>query len=156
INTSNPRNLPAIYIKETRKVSRSFIHEGPFAPKTQVPTGPAANLPEPLPPLYGYIRTSLKQSELATMHIEAPPEQDQHFPILAAWQYGLGKSVAFTSDARSKPGERFWDRDWADSDIYQKFWEQAVGWALRSVETGKMAMTTEYRDGVVKVTIDAR
>src|SRR5262249_27252157 len=79
-----------------------------------------------------------------------------HFPILAAWQYGLGKSVAFTSDARSKPGERFWDRDWADSDIYQKFWEQAVGWALRSVETGKMAMTTEYRDGVVKVTIDAR
>ena len=33
---------------------------------------------------------------------------------------------------------------------------QVVDWAIRAVETGNMSMTTEYRDGKVKVTIDAR
>ena len=61
------------------------------------------------------------------------------FPGLAYWQYGLGKSVAFTSDARSQPPDHpFWDVDWAESDMYQKFWEQVVDWSLRAVETGRI------------------
>jgi hypothetical protein len=79
------------------------------------------------------------------------------FPILAHWQYGLGRSVAFTSDARTmRGGRQGWDRDWAGSEMYSKFWEQVVDWALRPTETGRMVMMTEFRDGKVKVTIDAR
>jgi hypothetical protein len=79
------------------------------------------------------------------------------YPILAYWYYGLGKAVAFTSDARTQAaGRQGWDRDWANSDIYLKFWEQVLGWTLRSVESGKLAMVTEYRDGKIKVTVDAR
>ena len=36
-----------------------------------------------------------------------PLVSDKGDPILAHWQYGLGRAVAFTSDAKAK-----WARDW--------------------------------------------
>ena len=48
----------------------------------------------------------MHRSPLVEMPIETPPmgEEKRPFPILAYWQYGLGKSIAFTSDARSLQG----------------------------------------------------
>ena len=152
----SPRALPSIYIKETRIVSRSFVSETKFEPRLLIRGGPTERLPQTLPPLYGYVRSTPKQSPLVQMSIVGPPQPDQDFPILAHWTYGLGRSVAFTSDARSLPNKPAWDREWAGSDIYSKFWEQVVDFALRPTETGKMVMTTEYNDGKVKVVIDAR
>jgi uncharacterized membrane protein len=151
-----PRAIPAIYIKETRLVSQSFIYENRFTPKLQVASGPTDKLSGTLPPLYGFVRTSLKQNSLVEMGIEGPPTLDQRFPILASWQYGLGKAVAFTSDARTSGGRLGWDRDWASSDVYLKFWEQVIGWALRGVETGKLSIASEYRDGKVRVIVSGR
>jgi hypothetical protein len=152
----NPKAIPAIYIQETRLVSQSFLYESRFTPKLQAATGPADKLTGTLPSLYGFVRTTLKQSPLVEMGIEGPSTLDQRFPILAHWQYGLGKAVAFTSDARTD-GERLgWDREWAASDMYLKFWEQVIGWALRGVESGKLSIASEYRDGKVRVTVDAR
>jgi uncharacterized membrane protein len=148
--------LRAIYIKESRIVTQSFIHEGRFVPALRHADGPASGLAAPLPPLHGFVRTSKKPSALSSMPVEAPAVGDQEFPILAYWHYGLGKAVAFTSDARTqKAGVQGWDREWASSDIYLKFWEQVLGWAMRSVESGKLSMMTEYRDGKIRVTIDA-
>jgi uncharacterized membrane protein len=154
---NNPKLLPAIYIKETRLVSQSFIDERRFEPKLQFKSGPTEKLPDSLPPLYGFVRTTRKEAfPPVQVPILGPTVADQEFPVLAYWNYGLGKAVAFTSDARSRQGKNFWDRDWAGSDIYLKFWEQVVDWSLRAVETGRMTMTTEYRDGRVKVIVDAR
>jgi uncharacterized membrane protein len=152
----NPKAIPAIYIQETRIVSQSFLYENRFQPQLQVADGPASRLPGGLPPLYGFVRTSLKQNPLVTMAIEGPQTLDQRFPVLAYWQYGLGKAVAFTSDAKTAGGKLGWDREWAGSDMYLKFWEQILGWSLRGVETGKLALSSEYRDGKVRVTVDAR
>jgi uncharacterized membrane protein len=152
----NPKNLPAIYIKETRLVSQSFVYPNRFQPRLMFKSGPTERLPDTLNPLYGFVRTTPKQSALVEMPILGPPQPDQEFPILAYWHYGLGKAVAFTSDARSVPNKPAWDREWAGSDMYSKFWEQVVEYALRPTETGRMLMTQEYNDGKVKVTIDAR
>ena len=151
-----PRAIPAIYIKETRLVSQSFVYEKRFVPKLQIASGPTDKLSGPLPPLFGFVRTTLKQNPLVEMGIEGPPTLDQRFPILASWQYGLGKAVAFTSDAKTSGGRLGWDREWAGSDMYLKFWEQVIGWSLRGVETGKLSIATEYRDGKVRVTVDGR
>lgn len=149
--------LPAIYVQETRIVSQSFISEQRFVPTLHQSGGPAAGLAGPLPPLHGFVRTTKKPSALASMPIEAPNVGDMEYPILAYWYYGLGKAVAYTSDARTQAaGRQGWDRDWANSDMYLKFWEQVLGWTMRSVESGKLAMVTEYRDGKIKVTVDAR
>ncbi|HEV3204594.1 MAG TPA: VWA domain-containing protein [Gemmataceae bacterium] len=154
---ASPKALPAIYIKETRLVSQSFIYEKKFAPKLLFKTGPTEKLPDDLHPLYGYVRTTPKSvTPPVQVPILAPAGGDQEFPILAYWHYGLGKAVAFTSDARSQENKPYWDRDWAGSDMYLKFWEQVLDWSLRAVETGKLTMITEYRDGKVRVIVDAR
>jgi uncharacterized membrane protein len=152
---TDPKLLPAIYIKEVRLVSRSFVVEGAFKPRLRVVQGgPTDNLPEELPPLHGYVRTTPKPSLLVETAIDAPGEQ--RFPILAYWQYGLGRAVAFTSDARTQPpGRAYWDRDWAGSELYTRFWEQVVDWALRPTETGQLKLITRFRDGKVHVTLDA-
>jgi uncharacterized membrane protein len=156
-NVKSASQLPEIYTRETRIVSQSFVHEGKFQPALRHADGPAAGLSAPLPPLYGFNRATKKPSALASMPVEGPSIGDQEFPILAYWHYGLGKAVAFTSDARSqRAGFLGWDRDWASSDIYLKFWEQVLAWAMRSVETGRLTMVEEVRDGKIKVTIQAR
>ncbi len=160
---TNPNQLPAIYIKESRRVSQSFISKDPFVPAYTGPAGSsdvlAPGLPNPLPKLYGFVRTTLKSNVLVGMSLEGPtPYPDQRFPLLASWRYGLGKAVAFTSDARTQPGaaEQWWDKDWVASEMYQKFWEQVVNWAMREAERGKLTLVTEYRDGRVRVTADVR
>jgi uncharacterized membrane protein/Mg-chelatase subunit ChlD len=156
-SVKSPSALPAIYIRETRLVSQSFIDERRIAPQLLFKSGPTERLPDELPPLYGYVRTTRKEAfPPVQVPVRAPAAGDQEFPILAYWNYGLGKSAAFTSDARSQPEKLGWDRDWAESDIYLKFWEQVVNWSLRAVETGQLNLTTEYRDGKVRVTVDAR
>ena len=161
-DVTNPNQLPSIYIKESRRVSQSFIYDKAFAPTIVGGGGTsdvlAPGLPNPLPNLHGFVRTTLKENVLVGMSIEGPTVFDQRFPVLAAWRYGLGKGVAFTSDARTQPGDpkQWWDRDWVKSDVYQKFWEQLVNWSMREAERGKMTLVTEYRDGRVRVTADVR
>lgn len=152
-----PEDLPAIYMRESRRVSQSFLYTKEFNPKLVLRSGATDKLDSPLPDLFGFVRTTLKPSPLAEMHIEGPRTFDQRFPILATWQYGLGRSAAFTSDARTIPGKQEgWDRRWAGSEMYLKFWEQVVGWAMRGLETDRLVLTTEYREGRVRVMVEAR
>src|SRR5262249_46837004 len=120
--------------------------------------GATDKLDDPLPDLFGFVRTTLKPNALAEMNIEGPKTFDQRFPILATWQYGLGRSAAFTSDARSNPAVKKagWDRERAGSEIYVKFWGQVVAWAMRGLETDKLVLTPEYREGKVRVVVEAR
>jgi uncharacterized membrane protein len=156
---TDPNQLPAIYIKETRLISKSFVHEGAFKPNLLIRGGPTEGLVGPLPDLHGFVRSTKRQSTLVEMPIETPliGAGDTRYPILAHWQYGLGRSAAFTSDARTLAGGRaFWDRDWANSNVYAQFWEQTIDWILRPTDTGKfLQMATEQRDGKIRVTIEA-
>lgn len=157
-DVSNPKMLPAIYIKESRRISQSFIYDKAFQPQLRLRGGPSDGLPGELPRLHGFVRTTVKANPLVEMQIEGPQVFDQKFPVLASWRYGLGKAVAFTADARTQPGSPllYWDRDWASSDVYQKFWEQVVNWAMREQERGRLTLVSEYRDGKIRVTADIR
>jgi uncharacterized membrane protein len=145
--------LPAIYIKETRLVSQSFVYESKtgFPPVLRPGFGAVEGLPRQPPRLYGFVRTTLKPQVLVEAPIMTPQFAEQDFPLLAYWHYGLGKGVAFTSDAR-----QLWDRDWAKSEMYTKFWEQLLDWSLRPVESKRLMLTTEARDGFVLVRVEAR
>jgi uncharacterized membrane protein len=157
-SVSDPRRLPSIYVREARKVSQSFLHTEPFVPQLRVRGGPTAQLPDKLPPLQGFVRTTLRTGEFTEMAVEGPPVKDIRFPVVAFRQYEAGRTVAFTSDARTRPGTGVngWDRDWAGSDLYQKFWEQTINWSMRTTETGRLSVVTEYRDGRVRVVVEAR
>ena len=154
----DPSELPAIYIKETRLVSQSFVWEDKkgMLPRIMIPQGPTEGVNE-TPPLYGFVRTTPKDSPLVRVHIETPKIGEYKFPILATWQYGLVRSAAFTSDARTlAKGDVFWDRDWASSDLHAKFWEQTVNWLLRPSESGEhLFLTTKYEGGKILLRLQA-
>ena len=48
-SAKDPKQLPAIYIKESRLVSQSFVHEKRFLPVLAFRSGPTDKLPDPLP-----------------------------------------------------------------------------------------------------------
>src|SRR5262249_16640597 len=159
----DPKKLPAIYIKETRLVSQSFIHKGEFRPiLLNAGAMPTEGLPADnklMLPLKGFVRTSAKESPLVEVPIITPKLPDDDFPILAHWTYGLGKSVAFTGDA----GEpELWCKKWMEGagnqkGIYDKFWEQVVTFALRPDErNSNLMMFTDQRDGKIRVVVEAR
>jgi uncharacterized membrane protein len=148
--------LPAIYIKESRVVSQSFVEERRFIPLVAFRSGPTDKLPDP-PSLRGFVRTTAKTSPLVELPIITPRFSEQQFPLLAYWHYGLGKSIAFTSDAGDP---KFWSKDWVEGGggegIFAKFWEQVIEWSLRPTESSRLMMTTDVRDGKIHIVIEAR
>ncbi len=67
--------------------------------------------------------------------------------------------MAFTSDASQPPvppGGIFWTSEWYASAMYSRFWEQVVGWTLRPFELRRLNITAEYRDGRIRVVVEAR
>src|SRR5207302_8030044 len=119
---------------ESRLVSQSFVHEKRFLPVLAFRSGPTDKLPDPLP-LGGFVRTTPKASPLVEIPILTPRFADQDFPVLAYWHYGLGKAVAFTSDA-GKPA--FWSRaslsgDGARGCSLACLRAQLLGWGRRPV-----------------------
>jgi uncharacterized membrane protein len=123
----SPRNLPELFIREASTVQRSLILEESFRPVLATRGPILQGLDESsIPQLDGFVITTPK--ELATLHLLRPPlgKDPTQDPILASWTYGLGKAVAFTSDA----GRR-WGKAWASWDGYQRFWSQCARWVAR-------------------------
>jgi uncharacterized membrane protein len=149
-NVTNNKALPKIFQKEARIVSRPLIFEKEQGWQLNIThqSEPIAGIKE-LPPVKGLVLTQPKENELVEVPILSPLPGGTDNPLLAHWQYGLGKSVAFTSDAGTK-----WTNDWTGWDGYQKFWAQLVRWSMRSVASGNITVSTQRLDGKIKVVAD--
>jgi hypothetical protein len=75
---------------------------------------------------------------------------NQRDPILAAWRYGLGRSVAFTSDAKGK-----WGILWLKWDEFSKLFGQMVRWTLRTTQRGEVVASVLQRGGRGEVHLEA-
>jgi Ca-activated chloride channel homolog len=71
-------------------------------------------------------------------------------PLLAWWRYGLGMTVAFTSDAKSR-----WSAEWLSWPGYSKFWAQVIRHAMRKSDAKGVFVQVDQKDGAAKVTLDA-
>ncbi len=113
---NDPYDLPRLVVKETQQVERAAIVEQPFHPH-QVSRSPMVEgfQDGQFPALRGYVSTTLKPT--AQMVLTTP----QGDPLLAEWQYGLGRTVAWTSDAENK-----WAADWVDWPEFSRFWAQVI------------------------------
>ena len=139
----NISELPKIMADEVRQTQQYTVQE-PFQPIINDGNYPMLAGIDRVPKLYGYIATSEK--ELAQTYIHS---HEDH-PILAGWHYGLGRSVAFTSDV--KPG---WGADWIEWDSFGKFWGQVADWVLPSIdETVDFDLRATHQNGRGKLLID--
>ena len=94
--------------------------------------------------------TSPKENELVEIPIVSPLPTGQLNPVLAHWTYGLGRSVAFTSDA----GRR-WAKTWPDWQSYAAFWSQVIRWSMRPADRGNLTLNVRREQGQIKVVVDA-
>ncbi|MDX2176686.1 MAG: hypothetical protein SF028_09450 [Candidatus Sumerlaeia bacterium] len=144
--------LPRIFTKEASVVRKSLISEQQFAPVYAQPSDLLRGLQDGLPPLGGIVVTTAK--DLATTALVRESLVDgavvDSDPVLAHWRYGLGKTVAFTSDAKNK-----WAAAWVAQPLFGKFWSQAVRWSLRETSSENYQVSTDIADGQGKLTIDA-
>jgi Ca-activated chloride channel homolog len=144
--TEETATVPRIFTLETQLASKASLIEQPFRPVVTHQYHEAISDIDwaKAPPLGGYVATTMKQTadQLLMTH--------QEDPLMAAWRYGLGRSVAFTADAKAKWGI-LWLR-WRD---FNKFWSQTVRWTLRTGTRSDTTATVERRDGQGIVTVEA-
>ena len=124
-DAANPASIPDIFLKETQQVSGEQIVEEPFFPILTSSSPILRGLDEGLPRLRGYNGTTAKPAA-QTVLVTARDD-----PLLAQWQYGLGRSVAWTSDSTGR-----WARDWLGWDGFSRFFSQLVSWTFPGEETG--------------------
>ncbi len=110
--------VPQIFVQETITAVGNYIIEKPFTP-IRVGDSPILSGLDGLPPLYGYNGSTLKEAARTVL------VADDDSPVLAQWQYGLGRSIAWTSDTKGQ-----WARDWVGWDEFPRFASQLVGWVL--------------------------
>jgi len=123
--TDDPNNIPNIFTSETKIISKKAITEKAMQPVVKFSNEILDGLTnEKLPAIYGQLVTHPKPG--CKLLIET-----EQGPLLAAWQYGLGRSVAFTSDLSNR-----WGKDWIQWKQFGKFTSQIVKWAQRK-ETRK-------------------
>ena len=144
--TEDDATIPRIFTLETQLASKASLVEQPFKAVVASPAHEAIQEIDwkEAPPLGGYVATSMKaNADLVLM-------THQEDPLLATWRYGLGRSVAFTSDAKAK-----WGVLWVRWGGFNKFWSQVTRWALRTGTRSDTVATVSRSDNVGEVTVDA-
>jgi uncharacterized membrane protein len=151
---NNAKALPRIYQREARRVTRPIVFEpdAPVRPRIQIEHEIVRGLTGELPPIRGLVLTTVKESSLVEVVARSPlPANAENSAVLAAWTYGLGKTVAFTTDAGNR-----WADAWTEWPDYDRFFSQMVRWSMRPTgDTGKFTIATDVGDGKTRVVISA-
>lgn len=138
-------SIPQIFIEETERAVRSNLLEESFRPAVRHRSAAFRGMDvEKLPELRGYV------SSKARDHAEVLLATPSGAPLLVRWQYGLGKSVAFTSDVKNR-----WAAGWIEWPGYGKFWAQQVRDLMRrdSGEELDFRVAREGSEAVVRLSV---
>jgi len=118
--SNNPSQVPDLFLKESVASLRPWFEQTPFFPKIAAAGDLLQGVPtDSFPQLGGYVVTTPKPS--AELYLTSA-KQD---PVLAAWSYGLGRSVAWTSDSVGA-----WTGGFLRSPVSQTLFARMVAWTL--------------------------
>ncbi len=120
-DVADESTIPAIMATETAMISRTYIEDNPFYPIIYGEPSWTSLFTAGVPQMNAYIATTAKQ----TATVIAESEKDD--PVLAEWMYGLGRTIAFTSDSTGE-----WSGDLARWENWGDFWNTAVSRLLPS------------------------
>ena len=143
--TDDPLSIPQIFAKETMTASKSAINEEPFLPQVIRPSQVFADIDfDQAPLLLGYVVTRPKPTSEVLLGTETGD------PLLAWWRYGLGMSVAFTSDAKSR-----WASEWLSWPGFNRFWAQIVRNSMRKSEAKGFLVDVQRKGSESTVSLDS-
>ena len=120
-------DVPQLFLKETVLATGAYLIEGDTQPALSRAGPILKNIDtDRLPVLQGYNSTTPRATADLLL---ATPNGD---PLLAGWQYGLGRTVAWTSDLKGR-----WATGWVTWSQFPLFAAQMVSWTLpRGSPTG--------------------
>ncbi|PKM49490.1 MAG: von willebrand factor type A [Firmicutes bacterium HGW-Firmicutes-7] len=134
-------DIPSIFTKEAFMAGKKYLNNVTFSPTlinwSQIMKGIDA-----VPELDGYVATTIKPTSKLLL---AGPEDD---PILATGQYGLGRTIAWTSDANG-----LWTAKWLTWDQSPSFWTNLISWMVQQDMDKKYTATTSYEGGEGVITV---
>ncbi|MCO5222431.1 MAG: VWA domain-containing protein [Thermomicrobiales bacterium] len=140
---ATPQDIPRLTLQEAQSAGSQSVVRGEFQP---IQTSPSSIMlgfePSDLPFVDGYNYTELKSGAQQVL------SSNRDDPILAKWQFGLGRVVAWTAD----DGVDF-ANGWPDWEGYADFWEQMIQWSLPDPERGPIEVTTERSGSDALITL---
>lgn len=146
-HTDRFTDIPRIFAKEVLLSTGTYIINEEFTPKL-VSNNEVMNgvLDENyIPSLLGYVGTSKKDKAievLCSSHDE---------PILAVWQYGIGKSASWTSDINGQ-----WSGNFLTWDKGAQLIKNIIYWTIEDLSNeGKLSITQDGNEAVVEFYTDS-
>ncbi|MCB0076974.1 MAG: VWA domain-containing protein [Anaerolineales bacterium] len=127
-------DVPQIFLKETVRISGRYIVEEPFYPTLMSDSAilrglGAAGGSLSLPGLLGYNGSTLRPD--ATEVLRTPRGE----PLLATRFFGLGRTVAWTSDLSGR-----WASSWLDWEGFPTFAAQLVAWSFPDPQSDELSV----------------
>jgi len=134
-------DIPKIFAKEVFLAGKKYLNNRTFVPEL---TGYSDILKgiDAVPQLDGYVATMAKDTANVIF------VSDENDPVLASWQYGLGRTVAWTSDVQG-----IWTYDWMNWQEASKFWKNTVSWLVQQNLGKGYTISSEIRgqEGIITV-----
>jgi Ca-activated chloride channel homolog len=135
--------VPQLFLKESQVALRPWYEQTPFFPRVTAAGDLLAGVPlDAFPELGGYVVTTPKPG--AEVYFTSPKDD----PVLAAWRYGLGRAVAWTSDAKGQ-----WTSGFLKSDVSAKLFSQAVAWTLPTGGDNQLKATAKVSGDSLVVSV---
>ncbi|WP_047985249.1 VWA domain-containing protein [Ornithinibacillus californiensis] len=115
--------IPSILSRETILTTRTYIEDNPFYPTVIEGNEWNPIFSEGVPQMNVYVATDPKS------RAESILISDKGDPVLIRWQYGLGNTIAWTSDILGT-----WSGDWPTWEKWPMLWNEMVSWSLPSYQ----------------------
>ncbi len=142
---TDPSGLEQILLKDVMEHTGSTTVEKNIQPKVvrqaEILEGVAM---ETAPVLKGYVRFQAKPTAEMLLSITSSAAGEKDDPLLARWQYGLGRTAVFTSDAKTR-----WAAAWVTWPGYDKFWANVVRDLLPHAQPGQTTLTHDAANGLL-------
>lgn len=136
--------IPSILSRETVMATKTYIEDNPFYPIIQSVGGWGKFFVEGVPQMNAYIATTAKQRSDPVL---LSTKED---PVLAEWQYGMGTTIAFTSDLTGK-----WSGDWPHWQNWGSFLNQLITKTLPKYDSEPYAITMDHSGEETVLTLQA-
>jgi len=134
---NEPAGLEQILLKDVMEHTGSTAVEKPLRPVVEKHVEILDGIGmESAPALKGYVRFIAKPSADTILGVE--PKD----PLLVRWQYGLGRAVVFTSDAKSR-----WAADWVTWNGFDRLWTNVFRDLLPHSEAGEAKVDFDSASG---------
>ncbi len=146
----NPNQLPQIFIKEAKVVRRSLISEEVFTPRLVYGLAETVRgfADGQLPAMQGLVLTTPKPAAIEMPLVRTGTEGDD--PLMAHWQYELGKVLVFTSGVWPQ-----WGPQWVSWERFGAFWAQVVRWTMRQSGASDFDVVTRQEGDRGRIIVEA-